>query len=90
MSRDAPGSDPFPLRRHGAAHRGTRHRRVLIISGNSVHQATTDAIKQGRGIAADLLNAGLPDIEYAHGLFSVAGNEQSVGGLAPNSTGHSA
>jgi carbon-monoxide dehydrogenase large subunit len=69
--------------------------RFAPIAGVATQHAADDVVKQGREIAASLLEAAAGDIEYREGEYRVAGTDRAVGldavakqagGLAAEST----
>jgi carbon-monoxide dehydrogenase large subunit len=57
--------------------RGTGGSRSLPVGGMSTHLAVQKVIERGKKIAAHLLEAAEPDIEFKEGRFSIAGTDRS-------------
>ncbi len=57
---------------------GTGGSKSLMASGTAIVEAADIVIARGREIAADMLEAGLPDIEFEAGRFTVAGTDRSI------------
>jgi aerobic carbon-monoxide dehydrogenase large subunit len=57
---------------------GTMGSRSTVIGGTALWMAADKVIAKGRRIAAHLLEAADPDIEFADGYFSVAGTDRRV------------
>ncbi len=57
---------------------GTYGSRSLSVGGSALAKSVDKVILKGRKIAAHLLEAGEPDIEFADGKFSVAGTDRSL------------
>ncbi len=57
---------------------GTYGSRSLSVGGSALAKSVDKVILKGRKIAAHLLEAAEPDIEYADGKFSVAGTDRSL------------
>ena len=58
---------------------GTGGSKSIMASGAAIMEAAEKVIALGREIAAEMLEAGTPDIEFADGLFTVAGTDRSLG-----------
>jgi carbon-monoxide dehydrogenase large subunit len=58
---------------------GTGGSKSMMASGAAIVEASDKVIEQGRQIAAYVLEAGLADIEFASGRFTIAGTDRSVG-----------
>ncbi|MBK5961572.1 carbon monoxide dehydrogenase [Rhodoplanes elegans] len=58
---------------------GTGGSRSSAASGTAAVEACTKVIEQGRAIAAAMLEAGVADIEFYGGRFTVAGTDMGVG-----------
>jgi carbon-monoxide dehydrogenase large subunit len=52
--------------------------RSLFIGGTAVAVTSGDMIQKAREKAADLLEAGVPDIEYSEGVLRVAGTDRQI------------
>jgi len=61
-----------------ATGRGTGGSRSLPVGGAATKRAVDDAIARGRKIAAHLLEAAEPDIEFAEGSYTIGGTDRSV------------
>jgi aerobic carbon-monoxide dehydrogenase large subunit len=57
---------------------GTGGSKSLMASGTAILQASEKVIEKGRQIAADVLEAAVEDIEFAHGRFVIAGTDRSI------------
>jgi carbon-monoxide dehydrogenase large subunit len=57
---------------------GTYGSRSLSVGGSAIIKAVDKVIAKGKKIAAHLLEAAESEIEFAHGVFKVAGSERSV------------
>lgn len=53
--------------------------RSTMMVGGAMGLAAEEAIKKGKGVAAELLEAAAADIEYGKGEFRVAGTDRRVG-----------
>ena len=53
--------------------------RSTMMVGGAMGLAAEEAIKKGKGVAAELLEAAAADIEYGTGEFRVAGTDRRVG-----------
>ncbi len=60
------------------AGRGSGGSAGLCVSGTAAHGAAQKAIEAGRGLAADLLEAAVADVEFSAGAFRVAGTDRTV------------
>jgi carbon-monoxide dehydrogenase large subunit len=58
---------------------GTFASRSMLRGGGAVVEATDAVVAAGRTMAAHLLEAAAPDIEYRDGAFRVIGTDRSVG-----------
>lgn len=58
---------------------GTGGSKSIMASGTAIVEASEKVIEQGRQIAAHALEAGVADIEFANGRFTIAGTDRSVG-----------
>ena len=58
---------------------GSAGSRSLFTAGSAIHHASQTAVANGRALAGDALEAGTNDIEYAEGVFRVAGTDRSIG-----------
>ena len=59
--------------------RGTYASRSMTIGGSALRRAADDVIENGKKFAAHLLEADAGDIEFADGVFTVAGTDRSMG-----------
>jgi carbon-monoxide dehydrogenase large subunit len=59
--------------------RGTFGSRTMSSGGGAVMRAASRVIEKGKLIAAHLLEASAADIEFADGVFKVAGTDRKVG-----------
>jgi len=59
--------------------RGTIGSRSMMAAGGALVGAAQKVIARGREIAAHLLEAALDDIEFAEGVFRVAGTDRAIG-----------
>lgn len=59
-----------------ATGRGTGGSRSISIGGISTQRAAQDVIDKGTQIAAEMLEAAAVDIEFADGVFSIAGTDR--------------
>ncbi len=57
---------------------GTGGSNLLSIAGNTVHRTALQMIDQARQVAAHLLEAAVPDVEYGFGEFRIAGTDRSI------------
>jgi carbon-monoxide dehydrogenase large subunit len=57
---------------------GTGSARVATIGGTAVFKAVEKTIAKARRIAAHLLEAAVADIEFADGVFTVAGTDRKI------------
>src|SRR5205823_3223848 len=57
---------------------GTFGSRSIAVGGSALHVAGGKIIAKGKRIAAHLLEAAEPDIEFREGAFTVAGTDRSV------------
>jgi len=48
------------------------------VGGVAAQQSADQAIEKGKAVAADLLEAGVADIEFKEGRYSIAGTDRSV------------
>jgi len=58
---------------------GTGGSRSIMQSGNAISEASDAVIEQGRRIAAHVLEAGVADIEFSGGRFSIVGTDRGIG-----------
>jgi carbon-monoxide dehydrogenase large subunit len=58
--------------------RGAGGSAALAVSGAAVAATAKTLIEKGRSVAADALEAAVADIEFADGVFSVAGTDRTI------------
>ena len=58
---------------------GTGGSKSIMASGRAIVEASALVIEKGKALAAHHLEAGIGDITFAEGRFSVAGTDRSVG-----------
>jgi carbon-monoxide dehydrogenase large subunit len=58
---------------------GSAGSRSLFTAGSAVNHASELAVANGKDLAADALEAAVADIEYAEGMFRVAGTDRGIG-----------
>ncbi len=58
---------------------GSAGSRSLFTAGSAIRHASETALKTGRNLAGDALEAAEADIEYAEGVFQVAGTDRRIG-----------
>jgi len=58
---------------------GTGGSRSAMLSGTAIMQASDKVIAQGKQIAAHVLEASAGDIEFADGIFRIAGTDRLIG-----------
>jgi carbon-monoxide dehydrogenase large subunit len=58
---------------------GTGGSKSIMASGAAIVQASAKVVEQGREIAAHMLEAGVADIEFARGRFTIAGTDRGIG-----------
>jgi aerobic carbon-monoxide dehydrogenase large subunit len=61
--------------RAGGGHGSSRS---TYMGGTAIFRASEEIVEKGRPIAASMLEAAEPDIEFANGAFSVAGTDRRV------------
>jgi len=57
---------------------GTFGSRSIAVGGSALHRAATKIIAKGRKIAAHLLEAAEPDVEFGDGSYGVVGTDRRV------------
>ncbi len=57
---------------------GTGGSNLLSIAGNTVHRTALQMLAQAKQVAAHLLEAAVPDVEYGFGEFRIAGTDRSI------------
>src|SRR5207237_5677418 len=80
-ARARSGNRAIHRRRYRPRRLWDRHQRLgsTVIGGSALWMAADKVITKGRRIAAHLLEAAEPDIEFADGNFSVAGTDRRIG-----------
>ena len=58
---------------------GSAGSRSLFVAGSAIRHASETAVATGRELAGNALEAAGADIEYAEGVFQVAGTDRSIG-----------
>jgi carbon-monoxide dehydrogenase large subunit len=58
---------------------GSAGSRSLFTAGSAIRQASQEAVSSGKRLAGDALEAAEADIEYAEGVFRVAGTDRGIG-----------
>jgi carbon-monoxide dehydrogenase large subunit len=58
---------------------GSAGSRSLFTAGSAIHHASETAVANGRELAAEALEAAAADIEYAEGMFRIAGTDRGIG-----------
>jgi aerobic carbon-monoxide dehydrogenase large subunit len=58
---------------------GSAGSRSLFTAGSAIHHASETAVANGRDLAAEELEASAADIEYAEGMFRIAGTDRGIG-----------
>lgn len=58
---------------------GSAGSRSLFTAGSAINHASEVAVANGRDLAAEALEAAATDIEYANGMFRVAGTDRGIG-----------
>ncbi|HEY4042696.1 MAG TPA: xanthine dehydrogenase family protein molybdopterin-binding subunit [Rhodopila sp.] len=58
---------------------GSAGSRSLFTAGSAINHAATLAVANGRELAAEVLEASVTDIEYAEGMFRIAGTDRGIG-----------
>ncbi len=58
---------------------GSAGSRSLFTAGSAVQHASETAVASGRDLAAEAMEAAVADIEYADGMFRIAGTDRGVG-----------
>lgn len=57
---------------------GTGGSKSIMNSGTAIFEASAKVVEKGKTIASHLLEAGVDDIEFANGNFSIAGTDRSI------------
>jgi carbon-monoxide dehydrogenase large subunit len=58
---------------------GSAGSRSLFTAGSAVNHASEVAVANGRELAAEALEAAVADVEYAQGMYRIAGTDRGVG-----------
>ena len=58
---------------------GSAGSRSLFTAGSAVNHASEQAVANGRELAAEALEAAVADVEYAEGMFRIAGTDRGIG-----------
>jgi carbon-monoxide dehydrogenase large subunit len=58
---------------------GSAGSRSLFTAGSAINHASETAVANGRDLAAEELEASVADIEYAEGMFRIAGTDRGIG-----------
>ena len=58
---------------------GTGGSKSIMASGAAIVKASAEVIERGREIAAHMLEAGVADIEFSRGRFTIAGTDRGIG-----------
>jgi carbon-monoxide dehydrogenase large subunit len=58
---------------------GSAGSRSLFTAGSAINHASETAVANGRNLAAEELEAAAADIEYAEGMFRIAGTDRGIG-----------
>ncbi len=58
---------------------GSAGSRSLFTAGSAINHASEMAVANGRDLAAEALEASAGDIEYAEGMFRIAGTDRGIG-----------
>jgi aerobic carbon-monoxide dehydrogenase large subunit len=58
---------------------GSAGSRSLFTAGSAINHASEMAVANGRNLAAEALEASAADIEYAEGIFRIAGTDRAIG-----------
>ena len=58
---------------------GTGGSKSIMASGAAIIEASQKVVEIGRAVAAELLEAGIGDIEFEDGRFSIAGTDRGIG-----------
>jgi aerobic carbon-monoxide dehydrogenase large subunit len=58
---------------------GSAGSRSLFTAGSAINHASELAVANGRDLAAEALEASAADIEYAEGMFRIAGTDRAIG-----------
>jgi carbon-monoxide dehydrogenase large subunit len=58
--------------------RGTYASRSMTIGGSALRRAADDLLERGKKLAAHMLEAATDDIEFADGIYKVAGTDKAI------------
>jgi len=58
---------------------GSAGSRSLFTAGSAINHASETAVANGRELAAEALEAAATDIEYAEGMYRIAGTDRGIG-----------
>jgi aerobic carbon-monoxide dehydrogenase large subunit len=58
---------------------GSAGSRSLFTAGSAINHASEMAVANGRDLAAEALEASAADVEYAEGMFRIAGTDRGIG-----------
>ena len=58
---------------------GTGGSKSIMASGAAIVKAGAEVIERGREIAAHMLEAGVADVEFSRGRFTIAGTDRGIG-----------
>jgi carbon-monoxide dehydrogenase large subunit len=58
---------------------GSAGSRSLFTAGSAINHASVTAVANGRELAGEALEAAVADIEYAEGVFRIAGTDRQIG-----------
>jgi carbon-monoxide dehydrogenase large subunit len=58
---------------------GSAGSRSLFTAGSAINHASETAVANGKDLAAEALEASATDIEYAEGMFRIAGTDRGIG-----------
>ncbi len=58
---------------------GTGGSKSIMASGSAIIEASDKVVEKGKLLAAHVLEAGVADIEFAAGRFSIAGTDRGIG-----------
>lgn len=58
---------------------GTGGSKSIMASGSAIMEAGDRVIEKGKLLAAHFLEAGVPDLEFGRGRFTIAGTDRSIG-----------
>ncbi len=58
---------------------GTGGSKSIMASGAAIVKASAEVIERGREIAAHMLEAGVADVEFSRGRFTIAGTDRGIG-----------